>query len=314
VITIVDPRHPGRLHDVVGSTTTASRRTLPRSIAAVRAAAVVVLVVELVAAVGLRHDQHERRLDQASLADIDVRAVDNGTNDAVDSPSSVALVLRNNGGRVVQVLRVRVDRDGYSAQDFDQEIEPAQETTVVMDMEQACPAGQVHGGPTGVLVLLQTDRGRRTWVRVPTADSAFSRNYAFFQQQHCSLQGLGDSLEARLMTAGTSRGRLVLTIALMNVSVLPRSLISARPPVGFRGTVVSPALPVDVPTSHVGVPVQLSLTVDGCRPALIALSNGDSDVVVVEVAGDQDRRQSALYLGDAFVEALSGYAHAVCPS
>jgi hypothetical protein len=309
VVTITDPNHPGVLHDVVPEPRRPHEK-LPRPVATTAFAAALALVLELGVAVVLRHDDQQHRLDLASVSEISVRVVDNGVNDATDSPDAVALVLRNDGDSGLDVLSARIDREGYPEQQFDKQLGPSKETPLLIQMQQPCPRS-LRSGPTGVLVTLRTARKQVTTMRIPVQETTFSNNYLVFQQEHCSLQDIYSSLTSDVVGSAVVGKALRLTLAITNQSVLGREVVSMHPPVGFNQLSVGP-LPLAVPRKGTAQ-VQMTVSVQDCGRARSALRSGDNVYVAIVVRGDQTEDLADLYLGDGFVQRLQEYLDASCP-
>lgn len=199
---------------------------------------------------------HERQLDRAALKAVEVRLA-NGSGGA-SAGASFEITVHNSGSRV-QLVGTQVDDHPLQAARLPV---PAGADTAVLLPPDTCPTS-IPTAPTAVTLRLRTSRDQLVKVRLPMSASAFGENYIRAVERHCNLLPVEESITLETVGADSGGSILGLSLALHNLSVLPRTIVSLSYP---GVTITSADLPLTL-TAGVGRQLTVQLKVRDCSTA-----------------------------------------------
>jgi len=268
----------------------------------------------------LRHRDAERALGRQAIAALSLTLPP--LPGEFGSGPDVPLTLSNDGPDPVEVLTVRVDRDGYRSQPVGVTVAAGDNAVLHLALEGSCPKAVPVSGPTGVLLTVRTARGQRTTFRVRTDGSGFSDDYRYRQQQACGLFPPDESVQASSYGVARRGRGLDVTLELNNLSVLPRTLTGMTAGDGFRVT-WTPGLPQQLPTrGGLRVQLRLRITLRSCALATKQIKDADSHLddapfsfgnLYADVAGDGEQTSTELFLDDQLGPQLRSLVQQLCP-
>lgn len=260
-VTIVNPNAPTHSGDLLESGPDAPRwRPTQRWVPAV-AIALAALGTLVGATFGVLHLRHERALDRAALADVEVSAVYDQ-----DSPST-AVKIFNDGSFPVTLLSASVDAPGYGDSNPGL-LGPGESGSFVLDDSRACTPGVLSSQPQHMVLSGKTYRGQRFARSIPLDSDALDAALSD-DQDRCGYQPPEDAFTLDVTSVREVGADVVVRAALGNQSVLPLTLVGFEAWPGLRVTTAA-TMPISLPEApDVGdlqtVLVTLRLHVSNCR-------------------------------------------------
>ncbi len=235
-VTIRDPSRPASVVEFVQAPETKpwwpSRTQLLIAVVAVLLVAAVGTSLSRTA--GAEHRRMaERRLDAAAAASVALAVVDPAGESGQDQ-DHVLVAVRNDSGRDLQVIRARVDDQGYAWQDVDLLLARDAQGNLLLASTPVCRPELAEHGPTRLLLEVLTDRGTRTRTEVPLLDGEFGSPVTQVAREQCGTRPPTQSLDVQFVPQRRlSPTSVMLLASVMDNAVLPLTVTGLSAPPGL---------------------------------------------------------------------------------